>query len=1005
MRKNILLCIAILMAVGCAEEIKPDAAQSSAVLDATKAGEQIEITVTLPQIEALETRVSLSENTAKGFDPSWEVGDKILVGGQTFTLTEANGKTGKFVGPKPEGRKFDIICPATTPESKYVQKADKDYSHIKYSASLLGVDSFEDIHFGYGWAAEHGGTFRQAGCLRLEINLNAGNAKITNITFATEGMETASLAIENGAMTDGSFTAYIPCGTIEFSKDKTVTIEVKTDTDEVLNNTFYPGPQTLHEGYVVTLVTSDARWTKTLNGKGSENDPYLVSNLEELNNIRNILFVNTTTHFKMTADIDMSSIKDWIPINLLNEPYGIVFDGDGHKITNFTCSHSERASLFGILHGTVKNLTINITSSYCERGINFNNTNGSLLIENVTFAGTAPTYAVNFPGSADGADVTIKNSYLAGNIALNVWGKNMTINAFNTEFVSVDNTEAEDYAAVKLNNDGTTIADGTIINIEGGKIIARNEKGEPNRATSNATNTGVINVSESTEVVGVLDVDQVAIIDYGTNQFYSMTSLQDAIDKVAKDNNGRVKVTKNIELTEGVVVPAGATVEIDLNGKTVSAIDNTNANYQLIKNEGTLVVKNGTLTVKATVNSGWNRYSAVIANTVGGNLTVQDVHIEHLGGTDMAYGIDNLTNGKGTTAVTTIENATVKSPYRAVRQFLNGVEATNELYVKAGAKLEGANKSIFFHDPSKNANSGKLVVEAGAELRGDVYLFVTAGSTEWPVEVSIVESALVGESTVVTGNVPTGYIVTKENGAYVVAEATVANDQASLEAAIANDATIALAEGTYVLPTKAQGKTLKFVGTGDPANTVIATNTSGSYEGCNYALDGSTVEFQNISITTDNKTYTGYARCKATFKNCIINNSLTLYDNCSFEGCTFNVSGDQYNIWTWGAPVATFTNCVFNSDGKAMLLYGQANTHLTINDCVFNDSGVLPDLKAAIEIGNDYNTSYNLVVNNTVVNGYEINDKGINTGTTLWANKNSMGQDKLNVVVDGVDVY
>ena len=33
------------------------------------------------------------------------------------------------------------------------------------------------------------------------------------------------------------------------------------------------------------------------------------------------------------------------------------------------------------------------------------------------------------------------------------------------------------------------------------------------------------------------------------------------------------------------------------------------------------------------------------------------------------------------------------------------------------------------------------------------------------------------------------------------------------------------------------------------------------------------------------------------------------------------------------------------------------------------------------------------------------NDKGINTGSTLWANKNSMGTDKLNVVIDGVDVY
>ena len=88
-----------------------------------------------------------------------------------------------------------------------------------------------------------------------------------------------------------------------------------------------------------------------------------------------------------------------------------------------------------------------------------------------------------------------------------------------------------------------------------------------------------------------------------------------------------------------------------------------------------------------------------------------------------------------------------------------------------------------------------------------------------------------------------------------------------------------------------------------------------------------------------------------------------------------------------------------------MLLYGGANIKLTINGCTFNDNGGLTDKKAAIEIGNSYDTSYTLIVNNTIVNGYEINDKGINTGTTLWANKNSMGKDKLNVVVDGVDVY
>ena len=86
-------------------------------------------------------------------------------------------------------------------------------------------------------------------------------------------------------------------------------------------------------------------------------------------------------------------------------------------------------------------------------------------------------------------------------------------------------------------------------------------------------------------------------------------------------------------------------------------------------------------------------------------------------------------------------------------------------------------------------------------------------------------------------------------------------------------------------------------------------------------------------------------------------------------------------------------------------MYGTVNTKLTVKDCVFNDNGGLADLKAAIEIGNDYSKSYELIVDGTTVNGYEINDKGITTGSTLWGNKNSMSQDKLNVVVDGVEVY
>lgn len=244
-------------------------------------------------------------------------------------------------------------------------------------------------------------------------------------------------------------------------------------------------------------------------------------------------------------------------------------------------------------------------------------------------------------------------------------------------------------------------------------------------------------------------------------------------------------------------------------------------------------------------------------------------------------------------------------------------------------------------------------------------------------------------------------VVKDANGNYI------ASSNEGITNAISDGATtINLTQGNYVIPSSAKGKTLTIIGTGTPEDVKVAVTKVGTGgENCDYAFDGSTVTFESITITTNSSTYIGYARCKGTYKNCVINGTYTLYGDSKFENCTFNVSGDVYNIWTWGAPNATFDKCTFNSDGKAMLLYGTENTNLTIENSVFNDKGGLTDLKAAIEIGNDYGKSYILVVNNTVVNGYEINDKGINTGTTLWANKNSMGKDNLSVTVDGVKVY
>lgn len=230
---------------------------------------------------------------------------------------------------------------------------------------------------------------------------------------------------------------------------------------------------------------------------------------------------------------------------------------------------------------------------------------------------------------------------------------------------------------------------------------------------------------------------------------------------------------------------------------------------------------------------------------------------------------------------------------------------------------------------------------------------------------------------------------------------------AELTKAVADGATVLLlAPGEYDIDGCTEKK-LTLVGE-DDKNTVIVVKGTGEGEGngqLDYGFDSSTVTFQNLTIKTNNQTYAGYARLVGTYKNVTFENCYCLNSDSQFENCTFNVAGNQYNLWTWGAPTATFTNCTFNSDGKAILLYGTANTKLTLTNCVFNDTGVLPDLKTAVEIGNDYNKSYELIVNNVDVNGYEENPNGIKTGSTLWSNKNSMSSDNLNVVIDGYDVY
>ena len=123
--------------------------------------------------------------------------------------------------------------------------------------------------------------------------------------------------------------------------------------------------------------------------------------------------------------------------------------------------------------------------------------------------------------------------------------------------------------------------------------------------------------------------------------------------------------------------------------------------------------------------------------------------------------------------------------------------------------------------------------------------------------------------------------------------------------------------------------------------------------------------------------------------------------NCVFE----NTMANQYSIWTWGGTDVKFEGCTFNTNGKAILLYGGSSnknpTNLVVTNCVFNDRNNGSAGKAAIEIGNDFNSTYSLTVNDCTVNGFAA---GKNTDSKLWANKNSMDAAHLSVTIDRVKI-
>ena len=206
-------------------------------------------------------------------------------------------------------------------------------------------------------------------------------------------------------------------------------------------------------------------------------------------------------------------------------------------------------------------------------------------------------------------------------------------------------------------------------------------------------------------------------------------TLQAAID--AATENQIVTLIDNITLTSDLNNPAKGyfnvnaddKVIIDLNGKKITATENSSGNFILFYNYGELTFNDSQnsaiVELTATIDRDWNAQSSIVLNR-GGKLTINGGKFIHKGGSDMAITICNSANSYGDAYMYVKGGEIISEKYIAIRMRMadpsqngdpgNGV---SNLEVTGGT-ISGYSRAIWGHITNPSSEQlGNLTITGG----------------------------------------------------------------------------------------------------------------------------------------------------------------------------------------------------------------------------------------------------------------------------------------------------
>ena len=469
------------------------------------------------------------------------------------------------------------------------------------------------------------------------------------------------------------------------------------------------------------------------------------------------------------------------------------------------------------------------------------------------------------------------------------------------------------------------------------------------KAELNASNI----MADGTELLPIVfDVEEVK--DWVTAETPDV-NVQEAELRAALLLGGEVTLTKDLEITEPLVVAAGTSSVINLNGKKI-----INKTKTLEYGEGEGIVVYGDLTingeglVKGSTRAVWARGSEGATVTINGGTYegCEEGYAE--GGNSVVY----ASSGN----VVNIYGGTVKALAADKTSYAN--------------KTEGVYAALNVAD-----NNGMINVYGGSFYKQNP----AAPGTE-PAAWNAAHA---------NGFVAEGHFSTLVGDYYVVSDAQVVATAEELAAAVENGAKkLYLMDGTYTFAKYPAG--VELVGYGD--NVVF------DLQGKVYDVKGGDVAIENVKLVFSNANYKGFQHTNVeSYKNCTIVGQPFLYGNdVTFEDCTFEqTSASAYNVWTYGAEAVKFVDCVFNCAGKSVLIYAEESSNGQValfEGCTLNASAPAEG-KAAIEIDSSLIKGvYDITINDTTATGFA---NGNVSGNSLWNNKKG---DKATITVDGVKV-